>query len=129
MRTAEQRRAYIDTARRSQPLDELRRKAQKAQGRQGRKIGVNCSLESADLTLARHWRWRRGHFKHSTHHHNFCWNCHRFGQQPFIEEEKRFSGPIIHAVGCIFAPDDGPHPGWHAAGRPAPIVSAEREHG
>ena len=126
MRSIEQRRAYIETSRRSQPLSELLRKAEKARGRLGRKSGVNCSVDGADLTLARHWRWRLEYFKNSSHHHNFCWNCHRFGQQPWDEKEKRYSGPIIHAVGCVFGPDDGPHPGWNAAGRPALSISEER---
>lgn len=116
MRTPEQRRAYIDTARRLQPLRELERKARKAMRRLGRKRGVNVSTEGADLTLASHWRWRRDYFADATQPEKFCWNCHQFGRMPWNEETRSYSGPIEHAINCIFSPDNGPYPGWHAAG-------------
>lgn len=115
--TADQRRAYIDTMRRTQSLTELERKARKANRRGFRR--VYAGVEGVDLSLAKSWRERQAHFANARPPENFCWYCQRFGQMPWIETEKRYSGPIQHTISCGFSPDDGPYPGWHAA-RPSP---------
>lgn len=108
-RTPEQRRAYIETSRRMQSHRELERKAFKAAGRRF------SGLERTDLTFARHHGWdnsQRAQFN-ATFRLTFCSLCHVFA--PFVGEI------VEHKPRCSAHPvDDGPYPGWTAAGgRPA----------
>ncbi len=103
-RTPEQRRAYIATMRRMQPIDELKRKARKADRRS------RWSAESVDLSLAESWQRdasRRAEFA-ETFRLTFCSLCSTFAP---IEM------PVRHKPRCSANPvDDGPYPGFHAAG-------------
>lgn len=116
--TAEQRRAYIETSRRSQPIAELLRKAKKAQRRGWRR--TYSGAEGADLSLAQHWqqseRWRPRF--NQTFRITFCNLCWKFA--PAVGEE------VQHLVRCSANPvDDGPYPGWAAAGRPGHLAGAQ----
>ena len=119
-RTAEQRHAYIGTSRRSQPIAELERKAAKARGRHG---GWG---ESADLSLAI-WhakdlaRWATPLYANPPT--GVCWSCSTFGT--WDKAQNRYVAPPVHKPRCCYAPDDGPYPGWTAAGRrPTPTTAA-----
>jgi hypothetical protein len=108
--TKAQRRAYIDTQRRSQPVEELERKARKAISRRRR-----YPPEQTDLTFARDWRWGLAHTW--TDCGGFCYLCHKFG---VWAGPLGYIAPPQHATRCRLSPiDDGPYPGWDAAGRTA----------
>lgn len=107
-RPAEQRRAYIDVARRLQPIEELRRKAIKANRK-----GFKCTfsgIEGADLSFAEWWRYdlSKQHSFVETFKVTFCGLCHQFA--PAI------GAAIRHVTRCRANPvDDGPYPGFDAA--------------
>lgn len=118
-RTAEERRAYIDTARRLQPLPELRRKALKANRRGFRR--VLAGVEGADLSFAEWW-----HYDLSQHQSfvrtfavTFCGLCYQFAPE--------IGQPVPHTTRCRANPvDDGPYPGFAAARRnPAALAAAK----
>lgn len=106
--TTNQRRAYIDTARRCQPIDELLRKAKKAQ-RKGWRVCF-AGEEGKDLVFSEDWRWdqrMRPQFN-ETFRLTYCSLCSTFA--PVGEAVK-------HKPRCSANPiDDGPYPGWTAAG-------------
>lgn len=112
--TPAERQAYIDTSRRSQPIVELERKAAKAKRRYW------LPMEANDLALA---QWRERHHAHLakwplTPPGGFCYLCSAFGI--WDHEQGRYLAGPLHNPRCPFAPDDGPYPGWAAAGRPRP---------
>jgi hypothetical protein len=109
--TLAQRRAYIDTSRRSQPIEELRRKATRAKRR------CRSTVEEADLTLAESHDWYRRN-RPNYHVINFCSNCSSFGGGAWNDATKRFALPVAHKSRCWFAADDGPYPGWSAVSSP-----------
>lgn len=116
MRTPEQRRAYIDTSRRSQPLAELQRKAAKAARRR-----PYSTMEQADLPSVYDSAEHRERFlARATDPGGFCYLCHQLGI--WDSEAKRYTHGPIHKPRCTFAPDDGPYPGWAAAGSPRPQI-------
>lgn len=118
--TPAQRRAYIDVSRRSQPMDELRRKAAKAKRR------WLSTMEHADLDLAE-WHvvnlalWKRDFTWWPI---NYCSQCGQFGGGRWNEATKRFALPIQHKPRCAYAADDGPYPGWSAVSSRVPGVVA-----
>ena len=107
-RTADERRAYIDVRRRQQPIPELLRKAKKAQ-RRGWRYAF-AGVEGADLSLA---QWYTDGLLEKPRYVTsfrltFCSLCGKFGP---------VGKPVNHSFRCIANPiDDGPYPGWHAAG-------------
>ena len=107
--TPEQRRAYIDTRRRMQPIPELLRKAKKANRKGWRR--TFAGVEGIDLAFAENWKWnaeQRPRFA-QTFRLTFCNLCATFA--PVGE-------PVQHKIRCSAnAADDGPYPGWSAAGR------------
>jgi hypothetical protein len=108
-RTPEERRAYIATARRSQPIDELYRKAMKAHGLRSQYRPLR-GMEGTDYTFARSWRRDLKDKPHRVElfRLTFCSLCHSFA--PVGE-------PVKHKTRCSANPlDDGPYPGWHASG-------------
>ena len=111
-----QRRAYIATSRRSQPIEELQRKALKASGRHG------GWAERVDLSFAKDaQRSRDTHYLFNTCWLNFCSQCGEFGRGKWDDEHKRYPGPISHKARCVHGPDYGtPYPGWSAATSPIP---------
>ena len=113
--TADQRRAYIDTRRRMQPIAELERKARKSISRRRR-----YTPETSDLTLAQNWRWGLEFIKTAHPPGGFCYLCHRFGVWEGEHPGGHYVAGPMHTTRCGFAPDDGPYPGWAAAGRPLP---------
>jgi hypothetical protein len=124
-----QRRAYIDTSRRSLPIDEIERKARKAKGRHG------GWAESADLALARSAAWyQRAASAYGILGNwwpiNFCSQCSEFGRGKFDKDTGRFERPIAHKPRCIYGGDQSPYPGFSAVVsallRPHPTRSDER---
>lgn len=117
-RTAEERRAYIDTARRLQPLPELRRKALKA-NRRGFKR-VLAGVEGADLTSAEWWHYhlsKRPSFVR-TFATTFCNLCGQFAPE--------IGQPVPHITRChANLVDDGPYPGFAAARMTRAALSAK----
>jgi hypothetical protein len=106
--TSEQRRAYIDTNRRCQPIDELFRKAKKAQ-RKGWRVCF-AGTEGIDLGFAEDWRWRRKQNFSETFKRTYCSLCSTFAEQP--------GGIVMHKTRCSANPvDDGPYPGWSSSGK------------
>lgn len=108
--TSDQRRAYIDTVRRSQAPGELQRKAAKAKRRSG------CTAEESDAALNASWARGRKFAATATDPGGFCYLCHKFGLWDAVLN-RYVAGPI-HSTRCTLAPDDGPYPGWASAGRP-----------
>ncbi len=89
----------IDVARRRQPLDVLKRKADRAR-RRGR-LGTR---EDADYSLAKSWRywlekWTEARTKPQPR--NFCHLCHQFGKD-WDEETKLYRQQPRHVVGCTY---------------------------
>jgi len=119
-----QRRAYIDTSRRMQPIEELERKARKANRRGWKR--TFAGIEGADLSLAKSYRWDFRHGEEmraaaslSAWNTHFCGLCHQFGKG-WNAETKTYAEPVKHTLRCSMNPvDDGPYPGWAAAGRQA----------
>lgn len=105
MRSPAQRRAYIETARRSQPLAELARKAGKARRRLR-----GPADERTDLLFGQCWR-------------NLCAVRESF-EEIFLVTSCSLCGrfapaaeAVAHLPRCAAnRVDDGPWPGWHAAG-------------
>jgi len=114
----DQRRAYIETMRRSQPLAELQRKAAKAKRR-----GSGWVVEQGDVSLHASWVWDRTFAATATDPGGFCPFCHKFGI--WDADAGRYVAGPIHTLRCTLAPDDGPYPGWAAAGRPREQVRAK----
>jgi hypothetical protein len=110
--TAAQRRAYIDTSRRSQPIHELARKAAKAKRRY-----LN-TWEATDLFFAKsvardeaaREKFWIGYFCPI----NFCSLCGEFGRGPWNEQTKRYERNIVHKPRCEYGNDHAPYPGWSA---------------
>lgn len=118
-RAAKWRRAYIDTARRSQPISELERKAAKAKRRH------LVAAEVIDLSFAKNAAWNRkaletfilGGFCPL----NYCSHCSAVGRGPFNEQTKRYAQPPVHKPRCTYGADWGvPYPGWSAVASPIP---------
>lgn len=107
-----ERRDYIETSRRSQPLEELMRKASKAKRRRG------VTAEDADLALHKSWLASRKFAETATDPGGFCYLCHAFGI--WDKGLNRYVAGPLHDPRCSLAPDDGPYPGWAASGRPRP---------
>lgn len=112
--TPTQRRNYIATARRMQPLEELLRKARKAQRRGWRT--TFAGVEGADLTFAQDWRLcNRGSFR-ETFRVTYCSLCSTFAPMGFpVKHKARCSASLI---------DDGPYPGWSRSGIVKTIASS-----
>lgn len=108
-RTPEQRRAYIATSRRMQPMEELYRKAMKAHGLRSSSRPLR-GMEGTDYTFARDWRWHAEHRAHfvQSFRLTYCNLCSQFAP---------VGQPVQHKTRCSANPlDDGPYPGWEAAG-------------
>jgi hypothetical protein len=107
--TAEERRAYIDTARRYQPREELERKARKAKNRKN----VLC-MELNDLALRDSFDWGVRFGKGHKPHTHYCEQCATFGKF-WNAETKTYGEPPKHKVGCTAHPlfeERGPYPGF-----------------
>lgn len=112
--TPDQRRAYIATARRTQPIAELLRKAKKATPRHFRR--VLGGEEGKDLSFAESWRRDQRQTFRKTFKLTFCSLCSTFAPVGF---------PVQHTVRCSANPvDDGPYPGWAAAGITKTLASS-----
>lgn len=111
--TPRQRRAFIDTARRSQPLAELLRKMRRAAGLRRTRAGWP---ERIDVDLAEGWRYggeQRPHYA-AVFSITYCWLCSAMATP---------GATVEHRPRCPANPtDDGPYPGWAAAGRPGRLA-------
>jgi hypothetical protein len=111
----QERRAYIETTRRAQPKTELERKARKARRRR-----PWSTAEQADLALHESWQRDRAFVATATKPGGFCYLCHQFGEWVGDHPGGHYVAGPIHKPRCTFAPDDGPYPGWAAAGLQRP---------
>lgn len=116
--TTAQRRAYIDTSRRSQPLAELARKAAKAKRRrwntwEATDLFFAESVARDEAARAKFWI---GYFCPI----NFCSLCSEFGRGPWSEQTKRYERPIVHKPRCEYGSDHAPYPGWSAVSSAVP---------
>lgn len=95
----------IAVARRMQPLDVLKRKAEIAHRK---RLGT---IEEADYTIAKWWRydldqWHAARDKPKPR--NFCHLCHQFGWE-WDEATKLYRQQPVHVVGCLYS-DVEPRP-------------------
>lgn len=112
--TPAQRRNYIATARRMQPLEELLRKAKKANRRGWKR--VFAGVEGSDYVFAKDHRVRDRESFRQTFRITYCSLCSTFAKPGF---------PVNHSIRCSASLiDDGPYPGWAAAGVVKTIASS-----
>lgn len=92
----------IARRRRQQPIQELERKARKANRWR------NFSEESKDLSFARQHAWnmqfRATVIEGSGFPEAHCVQCGGFGRE-WSEQEKRYLRPVVHSPGCVLAPE------------------------